>query len=99
LPPSQPGIAVIIDGDDFASRVSKITHSLGANVPSLKFSSSRQLLLALARVLKLVSKHSESPKSKIQFRKIFSRFCQFVEDNEGSVSVANSDQPEVSPTC
>jgi hypothetical protein len=93
LPPTPPNKLVVIDGEDLASIISKITRGPAVSVPILKFPSTRQLLLALAHILKLISKHSHSPQSKIQFRKIFSRFRQFVEDNEDSIT--NGEQPEV----
>ncbi|KAJ9607992.1 serine/threonine-protein kinase M1 [Cladophialophora chaetospira] len=93
LLPAQPDKTIIIDGEDFASSIFTIVPGPEVSLPSLKFASFRQLSLALAHILKLVAKHSESPQSKIQFRNVFSRFQHLVEDNEDSV--ANKDQPEV----
>ncbi|ETI22234.1 hypothetical protein G647_06307 [Cladophialophora carrionii CBS 160.54] len=92
LLPLRPAAPVIIDGEDFASNITQLTHGLEVSVPSLKFPSSRLLVLALARVLKLLSKHSGSPQHSIQLRKVFSRFRQFVDDNEDAV--VNSEEPE-----
>jgi hypothetical protein len=97
-PPTRPTDAVIIDGEDFASNIAKLMPSLEVSVRSLKFPSVRLLVLALARVLKLVSKHSESPQRSIQFRKVVSRFRQFVEENEED-AVANGDSPQVCSIC
>ena len=93
LLPTLPDKVVVIDCEDFASSLSRVTHGLNVLVPSLKFPSLPRLSLALARTLRLVAKHSESSQSKIQLRKVFSRFRCFVEDNE-DCSV-NKDDPEV----
>ncbi|KIW67369.1 hypothetical protein PV04_06630 [Phialophora macrospora] len=91
-PPTRPTDAVIIDGEGFASNIAKVMPGLDVGVRSLKFPSFRLMVLALARVLRLVSKHSGSPQSSIQFRKVVSRFRQFVEESEGAV--ANDDAHE-----
>ena len=88
---------MIIDGEDLASIISKTTRAPAVAVPSLKFPSTSQLLLAIARVLRLITKHSNSTQSKVQFRKVFSLFRQFVEDNEDYV--ATDGQVEVGITC
>ncbi|KIW85501.1 hypothetical protein Z517_00892 [Fonsecaea pedrosoi CBS 271.37] len=82
LPHSRPNKPVIIDGEDFASAIARVTNGLSIDVPSLKFPSLHQLFVGLARVLKVVSRYSESAQAKVQFRKVFSRFRQFVEEND-----------------
>ena len=80
----------MIDGEDLGSHLSLAIHGLKVSLPSLHFPSTHQLLLALARVLKVVSNYSESAQSKIQFRKLSSRFCQSVEDHKDE-STSNFD--------
>jgi hypothetical protein len=93
LPQPQPKKAIILDGEDLLDSILKLTQSLLIGLPTLKFTSLHQLFLALARTLKVICKRSRSQQSKLQFRKIFSRFRRFVEDNE-DITVGN-DQPEV----
>lgn len=97
LSPVEPDKRVVIDSEDFALHATKATHNLDISVPSLKFSSCDQLLLSLARGLKLVSEHSTDPQSKIQFRKALSQLSRFVDDSEHPDH--NVAQPEVRSNC
>ncbi|KIX95534.1 uncharacterized protein Z520_08654 [Fonsecaea multimorphosa CBS 102226] len=92
LPPVQQNKTIVVDGEDFASTVSRITNGIEINVPSLKFPSLQQLLLGLAQVLKVVSRHSESAQTKLQFRKVFLRFRRLAEENENLLT--GNDQAE-----
>ncbi|KIX02531.1 uncharacterized protein Z518_08472 [Rhinocladiella mackenziei CBS 650.93] len=82
LPSFQPRKVIVIDGEDFASRISEAMHVAVFNPLSFRFPSLRELLLTVARLLKVISKKSESKQSKLQFWKTFCRFRLFAEDSE-----------------
>lgn len=92
----QPRRAVVIDPEDLAAGISTLTSEAAVSIPSLKFPSLRRLSIDVARVLRLLSRHSQSTKNKLQFRKLFSRFRQFVDENESILH--DGDQNEVLAT-
>ena len=76
---------ITINADDFSSRLPAVGLRGHVNIPSLSFESIQHLLMAIARILKTISKHSESAHTKVQFWKLFTRFRDYVEYNESSV--------------
>jgi hypothetical protein len=91
--PSRPNTAVVFDGEDLSASISKALHAQTARIASLRFSTAGHLLLALARVLRLVSQNSDSSPSRILFQKLSSRLRDLVNDLEDTI--VSQEQSEV----
>ncbi|KAK5028779.1 serine/threonine-protein kinase M1 [Exophiala sideris] len=76
---------ITINADDFSSRLPAVRLRGHVNIPSLSFESIQHLLMAIARILKTISKHSESVQTKVQFWKLFIRFRDYVEYDDSPV--------------